>query len=147
MTASYFVDSNVLVYARDLTERDKQERATLWIETLAAARVGRISYQVLSEVYSALTHPRLSRMEKDAARRYVANFRRWRPLVINSDVLEAAWAVQDRFGFNWWDCLIVAAARIAGCGYLLTEDLQHGQDLDGLTVIDPFEAMPSADHP
>jgi predicted nucleic acid-binding protein len=147
MTASYFVDSNVLVYARDLTDRDKQERAALWIETLAIVEAGRVSYQVLGEAYLALTHPRLSRMDKDAARLYVANFRHWRPLIVNSSVFEAAWAVQDHFNFNWWDCLIVAAARVAGCDYLLTEDLQHGQDLNGVTVISPFEVAPDEDHP
>jgi predicted nucleic acid-binding protein len=46
---------------------------------------------------------------------------------------------------NWWDCLIVAAARISECDYLLTEDLNHGQDLDGLRVIDPFVVEPGAD--
>ena len=147
MTASYFVDSNVLVYARDSTDRDKQERATIWIETLAAAEAGRLSYQVLAEAYSALTHPRLSHFDKDAARLYVANFRHWRPLVVSSKVFETAWAVQDRFSFNWWDCLIVAAARVANCDYLLTEDLQHGQDLDGITIVNPFEIAPDEDHP
>jgi predicted nucleic acid-binding protein len=46
---------------------------------------------------------------------------------------------------NWWDSLIVAAARISECDYLLTEDLNHGQDLDGLRVIDPFVVEPGAD--
>jgi predicted nucleic acid-binding protein len=86
-------------------------------------------------------------MDKVAARLYVANFRHWRPLLVNSSVFEAAWAVQDRFNFNWWDCLIVAAARVAGCDYLLTEDLQHGQDLDGITVINPFDVVPNSTHP
>ena len=58
--------------------------------------------------------------------------------------IAAAWHLQDRFGFNWWDCLIVAAARLSECDYLLTEDLQHGQDLDGLVVIDPFAVAPDA---
>ena len=54
--------------------------------------------------------------------------------------------IQDRFGFHFWDALVVAAAKAAGCDTLLTEDLQHGQDLDGLRVVSPFEeAPPSAD--
>lgn len=53
-----------------------------------------------------------------------------------------AWSLQDRFHLSWWDALIVAAARSAGCSVLLTEDLQHGQDLDGLQVINPFQAPP-----
>jgi predicted nucleic acid-binding protein len=142
MTASCFVDSNVIVYARDLTEREKQERASAWIETLGAAGAGRLSHQVLVEAYSALTHDRNRHMDRTAARKYIANFRFWYPLAIDLNVVEMAWRVQDRFGFSWWDCLIVAAARISECTYLLTEDLQHDQDLDGLKVINPFVVEP-----
>ena len=142
MTANCFVDSNVLVYARDLTDREKQERATLWIEALAAARAGRLSNQVLVEAYSALTRSHKRQMDQAAARTYIANFRYWRPLAIDFGVVATAWEVQDRFRFNWWDCLIVAAARLGECRYILTEDLQHGQDLDGLIVLDPFQVEP-----
>jgi predicted nucleic acid-binding protein len=141
MTARCFVDSNVIVYARDLTERDKQERASLWIESLGAAGTGRLSHQVMIEVYSALTrHDR--HMDRAAARKYITSFRFWYPIATDIEVIEAAWRVQDRFGFNWWDCLIVAAARIAECNYLLTEDLQHDQDLDGIRVVNPFLVEP-----
>jgi len=57
-------------------------------------------------------------------------------------MIVTAWADQDRFGLSWWDTLIVAAARVAGCSNLLTEDLQHDQDLDGLRVVNPFEVTP-----
>ncbi len=144
MTASCFVDSNVLVYARDSSDPDKQERASLWIEALATAGAGRVSYQVLVEAYAALTRPHKTNMDRVAARTYVANFRHWRPLAMDLGTVAAAWHLQDRFGFNWWDCLIVAAARLSECDYLLTEDLQHGQDLDGLVVIDPFAVAPDA---
>lgn len=144
MTASCFVDSNVLVYARDLRELDKQQRASQWIETLAMAGAGRLSYQVLIEAYSAMTRPGKFHMEPADARIYLSNFRHWRPLQIDLTVVERAWQIQDRFSFNWWDCLIVAAAQVCACDYLLTEDLQHDQELDGLRVISPFEVEPNA---
>ena len=62
----------------------------------------------------------------------------WRPVPAGGDLLEAGWALEDRFGLSCWDALIVAAARTAGCEYLLTEDLQHGAELEGLRVVDPF---------
>jgi len=142
MTASCFVDSNVVVYARDLSEPLKQERASLWIETLGAAGAGRLSYQVMIEAYTALTRDCRKRMDRAAARKYIANFRYWYPLAMDLTVIETAWRLRDRFQFNWWDCLIIAAAQIAECGYLLTEDLQHGQDLDGILVLNPFEVAP-----
>ena len=144
MTAKCFVDSNVLVYARDLSERDKQRCASHWIEALAIASTGRLSCQVLTEAYSALTRPGKFGMELHDARVYISNFRHWRPLPVDLTVVGHAWQIQDRFGFNWWDCLIIAAASIARCDYLLTEDLQHDQELDGLRVISPFEVEPSA---
>jgi predicted nucleic acid-binding protein len=55
---------------------------------------------------------------------------------------QAAWAVQERFGLSWWDALIVAAARMAECSHLLTEDLQHGQDFGDLRVVNPFKISP-----
>jgi predicted nucleic acid-binding protein len=144
MTARYFVDSNVLVYARDLTERGKQKRAELWIETLWIAGAGRLSYQVMIEAYAALTRPGMPRMGTSAARTYISNFRRWHPVMADGLLIQGAWQVQDRFKFSWWDCLIVAAAQLTQCNYLLTEDLQHAQDLDGLVVINPFETEPEA---
>src|SRR6266571_591783 len=58
--------------------------------------------------------------------------------------LETAWQVEDRFGLSFWDALIVAAARTSGCDHLLTEDLQDGQELDGVVVVDPFANDPTA---
>jgi predicted nucleic acid-binding protein len=143
MTARVFVDSNVLIYARDVIEVEKQQRADLWLQHLWDAETGRLSYQVLAESYSVLMAKRM--LHSAQARAYLKDFLTWRPLALDGTVLLAAWSAQDRFGLSWWDCLIVAAARIAECDYLLTEDLQHDQDLDGLRVINPFVVEPGAD--
>jgi predicted nucleic acid-binding protein len=66
----------------------------------------------------------------------------WYPVSPGQPVIEAAWTIQDRFGLTWWDALAVAAAQTLGCTYLLTEDLTHGQMLDGVQVIDPFQVGP-----
>lgn len=58
--------------------------------------------------------------------------------------MERAWAIQDRYGFAWWDSLIVASALVGRCGYLLSEDLQDGQRIDGLEILNPFEHDPSS---
>jgi predicted nucleic acid-binding protein len=142
MIERYFVDSNVLIYARDLTEPAKQKRADLWTKHLWAVRAARLSYQVLAESYAVLTSPQKRRMTNEQARVYVTSFEAWLPIPIDQHVLQRAWTVQDRFEFSWWDSLIVAAAQLTQCNYLLTEDLQHAQDLDGLVVINPFETEP-----
>jgi predicted nucleic acid-binding protein len=140
MTARYFVDSNILVYARDIADQAKQRPADLWVDWLWETGTGRLSYQVLVECYSALT--RKHRMPSLHARAYVESFLFWDPVFVDSKLLELAWQVQSRFRFSWWDSLIVAAAHLSECDYLLTEDLQQDQDIEGVTVINPFEIAP-----
>jgi predicted nucleic acid-binding protein len=59
---------------------------------------------------------------------------------VNAITLEHGWKIQDRYKLSFWDALIVAAAKQALCGYLLTEDLQAGQDIDGVMVVNPFRS-------
>jgi predicted nucleic acid-binding protein len=59
-------------------------------------------------------------------------------VVVDAALLEQGWRIQDRYRLSFWDALIVAAARAASCRYLLTEDLQADQDLDGVVVVNPF---------
>jgi len=66
----------------------------------------------------------------------------WRAVVNNSFALLVAWDLQDRYELSLWDSLIVAAAHESSCRVLLTEDLQHGQDLGGVVVVNPFLKAP-----
>jgi len=142
MTARVFVDTNVLVYQLDSREPGKQAQAAAWLEHLWATHAGRISFQVLAELYVTLTRKLVPGLEEATARQVVRALWAWQPVRVDEKVLASAWAAQDRFGLSWWDGLIVAAARVADCSYLLTEDLQHGQDLDGLRVMNPFRVSP-----
>jgi predicted nucleic acid-binding protein len=58
--------------------------------------------------------------------------------------MDAAWGFEDRYHLSWWDALIVAAAQADGCTHLLSEDLQDGQQLDGVVVISPFLHTPAS---
>jgi predicted nucleic acid-binding protein len=62
---------------------------------------------------------------------------------IDAAVMEGAWLIQDRYALPWWDALIVSAAQAAECAYLLSEDFQDGQDLDGVRVVNPFTLAPT----
>jgi predicted nucleic acid-binding protein len=142
MTAPVFVDTNVLVYHRDSTEPAKQARAGEWLAFLWQQRLGRISTQVLQEFYAVVTRKLSPCMPEKEARRELRLFDAWQPVVSDLRLFEAAWEVEDRFGLSWWDALIVAAARQAGCSKLLTEGLQAGQVLFDVEVVDPFESSP-----
>ncbi|MGD9868640.1 MAG: PIN domain-containing protein [Hyphomicrobiales bacterium] len=142
MTAPFFVDSNLLVYVADAAIPSKQERAEKWIAALWRSRLGRLSVQVLNEYYVTVTQRLVPPMQGAEARRHVDALMAWKPAPVDEFLVRHAWTVQDRFGFSWWDCLIVAAAQTQGCRYLVTEDMQHGQELNGVTVISPFRADP-----
>ena len=137
-----FVDTNVLVYHRDARHPSKQRRAAEWMAHLWHTRAGRVSAQVLHEYYVTVTSKLDPGLPVDEARDDVMALRAWAPMGTGVDLIEAAWREQDRWGFTFWDSLIVAAARAQGCGTLLTEDLTHGQDLEGLLVVSPFEENP-----
>jgi predicted nucleic acid-binding protein len=142
MTGAVFVDTNVLVYRLDTREPAKQAAAQRWLETLWELRRGRLSFQILQELYVTLTRRLDPALDVGAARSVVRSLLTWEPIVMSLGVVEAAWAVEDRFGLSWWDALVVASAQVGGCAYLLTEDLQHGQQLGTVQVISPFEVGP-----
>ena len=144
MTATVFVDTNVLVYARDTSEAEKQPLAEAWMRHLWQERSGRLSFQVLHEFYVTVTGKLDPGLEPAEARNEVRTLLAWQPISMDRRVLEGAWSVQDRYQLAWWHSLIVAAARAAGCRYLLTEDLQHGQILEDLAILSPFESSPDA---
>ncbi len=140
MTGTVFVDTNVLVYTIDQGDRGKHEAARDWRAFLWKSHCGRLSYQVLQEFYAQGL--RKSPDARDRLRAEIRDYLAWAPTVIDEVVLEGAFAVQDRYKISFWDALIVAAAKVAGCRYLLTEDLSAGQDLDGVVVVNPFKTGP-----
>jgi predicted nucleic acid-binding protein len=134
---------NVLVHARDPSNSEKHARAQEWLAHLWRTRRGLLSFQVLNEYYAVATRKLRPGVKPEDARRDVLDLLAWQPQPVDGDVLQAAWGIEDRFGFAFWDALVIAAAQAAGSRYLLTEDLQHGQELDGMTVLSPFLATPA----
>ncbi len=138
MTGPVFVDTNVFVYRHDSSDPAKQERAESWIGLLAQGRAGRLSFQVLQELYATLTRERSLGLDPAEARQIVEALAVWQPIQPDLAVLRRAWAIEERFRLSWWDALIVAAAEASESPVLLTEDLQDGQRFDGVRVVDPF---------
>jgi predicted nucleic acid-binding protein len=142
MNVKVFVDTNVLVYARDASEPEKQVRAADWMATLWERRAGRVSYQVLQEFYVTVTAKLSPGLDKELARRDVRTLGSWQPISTDHRVLERAWLLQDRYRLPWWDTLIVAAAQLSVCQYLLSEDFQKSIEFGSLKVIHPFIQRP-----
>jgi predicted nucleic acid-binding protein len=142
MTAPVFVDSNIFLYAVDNADPCKQRAARDWRAELWKSRMGRVSFQVLNEFYVNVV--RLKPAARDEARAEVRDLLAWNPVVTDAALLERGWKLQDRYRLSYWDSLIAAAAKAASCRYLLTEDLQAGQDIDGVEVVNPFTRAPES---
>lgn len=131
-----FLDSNVLVYAEDAAYPDKQAKAISLIVALAEQRSAVVSLQVLGEYFNAVT--RKLHLDTEIARSQVefyAQFQVVEPKV--ADVLGAI-NVHRLYGMSYWDSLILHSAKQAGCSVLLSEDMQHGQVVDGVRIENPF---------
>jgi predicted nucleic acid-binding protein len=142
MTAPVFVDSNIFLYAVDDADPRKQRVARDWRAELWKSRLGRISFQVLNEFY--VNAVRLKPGASDEARAEVRDLLTWNPVAVDAALIQFGWKLQDRYRLSFWDSLIVAAAKTASCGFLLTEDLQNGQKLDGVEVVNPFLRGPKS---
>jgi predicted nucleic acid-binding protein len=138
MSARYFLDTNILVYTFDRTAPRKRKRAT---ELVAAALQGRgaISFQVVQEFLNVALRKFAQPMAISEAQAYLDAV--LVPLCrIHSgpELYRDALAAKLRWRFSFYDSLIVAAAIGSGCDVLYSEDLQHGQQLGTLQVVDPF---------
>ena len=137
-----FVDTPVLLYTADELDAGKQARARAWVRWCWCERTGRISTQVLNELY----HNAITRFPESksthAARAQVRNLRQWQPPHLDIDVIDGAWALQDSHALSYWDALIVSSAQHQDCQYLLSEDLPHQHRFDSVQVINPFLVHP-----
>lgn len=138
MTARVFVDTNVLVYARQGSEPTKQPIAAEWLERLWKEQSGRISLQVISEAYVTLTRKIRPALAQDGAWAYVQTLFAWDPQPLDVAVIQRARDIEQRHRLSWRDSLIVSAAQIQSCSVLLTEDLQDRAIYDAVTVCNPF---------
>lgn len=138
MGVRVFVDTNILLYARDSNQPVKQPVAMACVMRCWREHSGRLSFQVLQEYYVNATQKLKPGLPRELARQDVRNLLAWQPVRTDAVLLESAWGLSDRYGFSWWDAQIVAAARRADCEILLSEDLQHGLEIDGLRIVNPF---------
>ena len=135
-----FVDTNVLLYGYDRGAGQRHELAQRWLRELWRHRTGRLSTQVLQEFYVNAQRKLTPRLPPGLAVRVLQRYRAW-PVhsVAVPDVFEA-FRVQQEQVLSLWDALIVVAAARSGATRLLTEDLNHGQVIEGVRVVNPFLA-------
>jgi predicted nucleic acid-binding protein len=136
-----FIDSNVFVYLFDETNPGKQKIAESLVHRLLASGTGRISFQVVQETINVITRKFASPASADDARRFLDNVLAplWR-IMPSPALYHRGLDIKSRYGYSFYDALIAAAALEAGCTRLYSEDLQHGQKIEGLAIEDPFRS-------
>ncbi len=146
MTVAVFVDTNVVVYARDIRDPMKKMLAEEWLDVLWREQRGRTSMQVLSEYYTTVTQKLKPGLTREAAWDDVQSLLSWKPQQIDAALLARAYENERRFRLSWWDSLIVSAAQVQGCALLLSEDMQDGADFGGVIVRNPFTLKIAEEH-
>jgi predicted nucleic acid-binding protein len=138
MTGPCFVDANVFVYAIDPTEPLKMEVALGLIGRLWSEQRACTSVQAINEFYLVVTRKLSHVVTPEAASAQMEELLEWDPLPVDARLLRQARGIEARYKLNWWDCLIVAAARAQKCTLLYSEDMQHGGVYDSVKVVNPF---------
>ncbi|MEW5786577.1 MAG: PIN domain-containing protein [Pseudomonadota bacterium] len=134
MTA--FIDTNVFVYLVDPLAPAKRQRAMELIQTLYLAGDATLSTQVLQEFYNTAT--RKFGLPGDVAAEAAQAHARGRVVRMSPDIVFSAMKRHTAGQFSFWDSLIVEAALSGGCKILYSEDMRHGQVVDGMTIENPF---------
>jgi len=136
MTSKIFIDTNVLVYALDKAEPEKQKKARELLRKTESDRLGVISTQVLKEYYVVATQK--MKVEPELAKRIISSLSKFEVVVINQPIIEKAIDISISNKITFWDALIVSSAAAARCRIIWTEDLNHGQSINKIKIENPF---------
>ncbi|MDR0515684.1 MAG: PIN domain-containing protein [Fibromonadaceae bacterium] len=137
MNAKVFIDTNILVYAYNSDDDDKQNiAAKLLNENLAEEEIY-ISVQVLNEFYAVLSRHKITHLDiKQYADEIISSVR---ILPISVLTTRKAFTVKEKYHYSWWDSLVLASALENDCKIIYSEDMQHGQVIENtLEIVNPF---------
>lgn len=136
MSGKVFLDTNVLVYGQDRREPGKQRMAQGLARTVMEEGNGVVSTQVLQEFYAAATMK--LRVDPLAAKALLRSFTSFETVQVTPALIQEAIDCSILNRLSFWDSLIVAAASGSGCTTVYSEDLNPGQSIMGVTVVNPF---------
>ena len=138
MSDRVFVDTNILVYAHDADAGEKHACAAKAVASLWESRRGLLSTQVLQELYITLTRKVTSPVTGNFARRLIRNYLTWELVLNDGAIILHAGEIGENYHLSFWDALIVAAAYSKNSAIILTEDMNHGQIIEGIRIENPF---------
>jgi predicted nucleic acid-binding protein len=135
-----FFDTNVLVYLFDASAPRKKARAQDLLKQAVGEGLALLSTQVLQEFFVAVTRKLSAPLRHEQAERAVRNLAKLPTVSVDAEMILQAIATMRRYRLSFWDSLIIQAALHGGATMLYTEDLQHGQVIETLSIENPFQA-------
>lgn len=141
MNGKSFVDTNILVYAHDTDAGQKHAIAGDLLVDLWESGNGVISTQVLQEFHVIVTRKVRYPIPSNTARRLIRNYLEWEVVVNSGPIILHAVDIEQTHHLSFWDALTVAAAYSTNAGIIFTEDLHDGQQIEGITIQNPFSGV------
>jgi predicted nucleic acid-binding protein len=140
MSGKFFLDTNVFVYVFDATAPAKAKKAARLVRDAVDTGKGMVSYQVVQEFFNVAFRRFAQPMSAAEAEQYLITV--FRPLLaIHSSpaLYVEALRIAGKHRFAWYDSIIVASALEGECETLYSEDFQHGRQIEGLRIHNPFD--------
>lgn len=134
-----FIDTNILVYANDVSDERKRERARQIIHDVIVEGNGCISTQVLAEFWVTVTRKLAIPLSAELAREQIQLLSSLKIIPVDHAMVLEALQIQERWQFSYWDAQILAAANRASCAFVYTEDLHDGALIGSVTIKNPFD--------
>jgi predicted nucleic acid-binding protein len=139
LSEKFFIDTNILVYSFDIENQKKRNQSLEIIESALRTGNGSISFQVVQEFLNVACRKFSEPMKPQDAQIYLGMVLRPLCRVFSSISLYAkSLDISDRYRYSFYDSIIIASAGALSCKYLLTEDMKHGQEIEGLEMVNPF---------
>ena len=137
MSGKFFLDSNILVYCLDENNPEKQSIAKKIVTNLVETSSGQILTQSLQEFFNVIT--KKLNCPKENARQSVEYFSAAFPVHCNTvkDIISAI-TISIKTQFSFYDSLILSAAKAENCDTVYSEDLNNGQEVNGIKIVNPF---------
>lgn len=133
-----FIDTNILVYSHDVDAEVKHQIARNILLELWGNRNGVLSVQVLQEFYVTMTRKVLNPIPPSRVRNIIRDYFSWHIEINDFNSILIASRIGEDYKISFWDGLIVAAALKANADKILSEDLQAGQIIEGISIENPF---------
>ncbi len=136
-----FVDTNILVYVYERGNESRNIASRALLDDLMGSGALRLSAQVLQELYVTLTRKAKMGVRPELAAAWVADLARWPVQSVDYALVAEAMRLSREAVLSYWDALIVVAAARSGASLLYSEDLNHGQALMGVEIVNPFRGI------